>query len=691
VTLHRTLPGLFVAVLLVGCSGVPSLCANDYCAEGGADGAGSDGAMTVDAAAEAHDSGGGSDGGIDVASFDGGAEAGCPAPTTLDCSGQCVDPTLPAHCGTCDNVCDGPEAGMGEATCTAGMCGIGCTGSTSLDCSGACVDPSQPAHCGSCTTICPGPAAGTGMAVCTLSDGGAQCSVTCGGTTTESCSGSCYAPTDPAHCGSCGNACPAPPSGQGQPSCSSPPTCAVSCNSGYHACSGDCLPNTDEPSDTGDPCILTEAFGMFVSPSGSDTTGSGSRTAPYATIGHAMDQALTAGLSRVYACGSAGSYTENLVVGASRAGLTVYGGLNCTTNAADWTYDAADLATVAPATGYALDVTATTAFEDCAFVATPAVSANSGLSSIAVFVSGSSQTTFERCTAQAGAATAGQNQTQPAPYSSDAPTGATGGAPIVSGGTGAGGVATSNPACMTSFGGAGGSAKLGEAPALLNGQSGGPETNDNAGSSTACGDTGAGGGPGVAGAVGSSGTGAQTLGSLSAAGWAPTAGSSGGPAAVGQGGGGGGTTAAANSIGGGGAGGAGGCGGAGGAGGTAGGSSIAVLIFDSVVTLQQCALTSASAGRGGSGAAGQTGQMGGGGGAGGSAGACMGGMGGSGGNGGPGGGGAGGISAGVLWTGSAPTVTGGSQTFGTAGAAGQNGDGSTTAVDGTSGGVVQLP
>jgi hypothetical protein len=44
-----------------------------------------------------------------------------------------------------------------------------------------------------------------------------------------------------------------------------------------------------------------------------------------------------------------------------------------------------------------------------------------------------------------------------------------------------------------------------------------------------------------------------------------------------------------------------------------------------------------------------------------------------------------------VWTGTSPTITGGGQTFGTAGAAGKNGDGTTTAKAGTAGAVVQFP
>ena len=668
---------------------VPSLCDDSYCAEGGVDASADGNAPETgrsDAAPDAL-----SEGAPDVAVD---SEAGCSAPTTLSCNGVCVDPSLPQYCGTCTNECLGPDTGTGQATCTAGVCGLGCASPTTLNCSGSCVDPSQPAHCGSCSNACPTPSAGTGTAICTLgSDGGGMCSVTCTGATTETCGDACYAPTDPNHCGSCSNACTPPPSGNGQATCAgATPACGVTCNSGYHVCNANCLPNTDEPSNTTDPCVLTEAFGVFVAPTGSDTTGNGSRAAPYATIGHGMDQAKAMSLGRVYACGTAGHYTENLSVSSARAGVTVYGGLNCTTTPGTWSYNAADQAFVTPATSYAVEIAATVTFEDMDFVAAPGVASTSnvtGESSIAVFVSDATGVVLERCDAQAGAAASGASSTQPAPYGATAPSGNPGSAPIAGGGTGAGGPAMPNPACMTSIGGAGGSAKLGEAIALLDGQPGQPGTNNNAGTSVECGATEEGGGMGVGGASGPSGAEAMTWATFSASGWSPAGGQAGGPANVGQGGGGGGTTAAANSLGGGGGGGAGGCGGGGGQPGSGGGSSVAVLVFDSVVTLESCTLSASNAGGGGNGAAGQTGQTGGTGGAG-STGACGGGTGGSGGNGGPGGGGAGGVSAGVLWTGTAPTVTGGSQAFGVQGSAGKNGDGSTTATAGTAGGVVQF-
>jgi len=681
---------LLLAGVAVGCGSPNDSCSGPYAALycGGGDGGleASEGAPPVDGSLDVHADGPAHDG---PAPSEGGeeGEAGCPAPTTLDCNGTCVDPTQPTHCSTCDNVCPGPDAGSGQATCTNGTCGLGCTAPTSLNCSGACLDPSQPTHCGSCSNVCPGATAGTGTPVCTLgSDGGGECSVTCTGTTTEACpGGACYAPLDPNHCGSCTNACPAPPSGNGQATCASPSTCGVSCTTGIaHVCANDCLLNTDEPSDTADPCILTETFGVFVAPTGSDAAGTaGSRIAPYATVGHAMDQAKAAGLARVYACGSAGNYTENLVVGASRTGITVYGGLDCTTSPSTWSYVATDKATVAPASGYALQVTAAVTFEDFAF--TSAAATTPGSSSIAVFASNATGVVLRRCDVQAGAGAAGQDQSPTAPFSTAAPPGSPGST------TNGGGLTTYSctDGTGTSLGGAGGPPAIGGTA----GNPGGPGGTANGGDTSDCLNHLTGGGSGSAGAPGSAGSGALSWATFIASGWTSGGGAAGGNGAVAQGGGGG---ASVGATGGGGGGGAGGCGGVSGQPGTGGGSSIALLVFGSSVDLEQLTVVASAAGRGGNGAGGQTGQGGGGGGSPGGN-ACSGGAGGSGGDGGGGGGGAGGLSAGVVWTGTAPTVNGASTpsattltgfTTGAAGVAGTGGLGNAKA--GVAGAVVQF-
>ncbi len=412
-------------------------------------------------------------------------------------------------------------------------------------------------------------------------------------------------------------------------------------------------------------------------------------TSPCGTVGHAMDLAH-GGVNRVYACGSAGTYNEGLVVSASRDGVTVYGGLNC--SASQWTYSASDPAVLAPAaSAYALQITGLSTgvtFEDFGFQSPAATS--DGQSSIAVFASNSSNVLFRRCSFEAGAGLQGQDQSQPSPYANPAPSGSAG---FLTNGGGE----TTNPSCTASTGGAGGQPTGG-------GQDGtdgtpGPSDKDTVAECNAS----MNGGPGEPGANGGAGAGASTLASFAASGWTPSSGATGGAGGIGEGGGGG---ASIDNTGGGGGGGAGGCGGSGGPAGAGGGSSIDVLVFQSSVDLESCTLTAQNAGRGGNGAAGQTGQPVGSHGNG-FGGACAGGKGGVGGSGGGGGGGAGGLSAGVVWFGTAPVINGTSTpsaatlanvTIGTGGAGGMGGSGVSCSnagndcgIDGTQAAVVQGP
>jgi hypothetical protein len=491
------------------------------------------------------------------------------------------------------------------------------------------------------------------------------------------CNGKCVDEgNDPKNCGACGKICPVPDAGLATATCGgSPPTCSFNCPSGYHKCNGQCLSDGDEPS--GDPCVVADGYGIFVSPGGSDTNGNGSKATPYATIGKAADVAAT-GKKRVYACGM---FNSAVALTSADDGVTIYGGLDCTS----WAYSASTPTTVATNAGYALQImnASSVTFEDFAF--TSAAGVNPSDSSIAVFATGASGVVFRRTTMSAGAAVDGQDQTQPAPFTSSAPSGS----PGTSSNNGGITTLTCSNGTGTSTGGAGGSPVLGGNP----GNTGTPGT-ANGGLVATCIATGAGGGDGAAGVTGSAGVGAASWATLSTSGWAPLAGSAGSNGAVAQGGGGG---ASINTNGGGGGGGAGGCGGVAGAGGTGGGSSIAVLVYQSGVDLEQCNLSTQRAGNGGSGAEGQAGQSAGGGASGGGQ-ACSGGAGGPGGNGGPGGGGAGGVSAGVVWFGTAPTVNGGSTTLGAAGAAGVGGNvtacgmtGNNCGVAGTQGAVVQFP
>src|SRR5882672_5183295 len=328
---------------------------------------------------------------------------------------------------------------------------------------------------------------------------------------------------------------------------------------------GSCDP-TKSPLD--DPCVVVEAYGVFVSPTGSDAN-QGTRPAPVLTIGRGMDVAKAAG-KRVYVC--AGSYAEQLVVAASRDGVNVYGGLDC----ARWTYAAANKVVVAPArAGYALELDGLQAgvtFEDIEFDTQSANSGNPGESSIAVFARGSQKVALHRVTMVASSATDGSSGASGGP----SPDGGTTTDPSnwfgtppnyaeLNGSNATDGGAAASRACTCrdasrSKGGQGGAAN-GPMP------SAGEPLYGDAGPGAAgidgnqCNSQGGGGSGGDA-PVAAVDTPSTSLGACSASGWTPGVGAAGAGGKPGQGGGGGGNGRLSSGSGGGGA--CGGCGGAGG-------------------------------------------------------------------------------------------------------------------------------
>jgi len=489
-----------------------------------------------------------------------------------------------------------------------------------------------------------------------------------------------------------------------------------------------------------DPCVVDDALGVFVAPSGQPGA-AGTKDSPLPRIEDAIAMAASAH-KRVYVC--VGRYDELVTLDGTSDGIALYGGLDC---ANGWAYvgggsaeggaeaGASALTTVAPGqAGAALTISRVAigvTVEDFAFV--PAAGANPGDSSVAVVVDGSTNVTIRRCTLSAGAAADGSNASVVS-ATPETDGGASDDAGIESGAQGDA-FAETMDANATDAGSRaavpweGGSPAGGNATALTPG----------AGASNACGSvvsTGGNGGPPAAdgGAVGTSdnppygmpykracdpdgygsagrsgdagapGSGASTWARFDSTGWLPTPGQPGSAGAIGEAGGGG---ASLDNSGGGGGGGPGGCGGVGGAGGQGGGSSIALLLVASrTLILDDCTLNASDAGNGGTGGAGQPGQPGGGGGGGYGSG-CAGGQGGNGGGGGGGGGGAGGLSAGVVWTASpALTINGQSAvpvgtfanvSYATAGTGGLHGPGGDTGDDGTDGlagqaaGILELP
>jgi Protein of unknown function (DUF1565) len=388
-------------------------------------------------------------------------------------------------------------------------------------------------------------------------------------------------------------------------------------------------------------CVADDV-GIFVSASGDDAK-AGTKAAPVRSIAKALE--IRGQRSRIYVC--EGSYEAVSLTGSGQVSL--YGGFSCS----DWTYTgkrpkvtsgAGAIALVAKNAGEAV-------LEDFDFE-----SANAsvpGGSSIAAMVV-DSRLVLRRVGLRAGVGQPGQDQPPSGGVFSPATTVAGGTAQInIAGG------AVANPACPMSAGGAGGppsnkgeNGSPGEplidppVPPFATGEGGEAATSESAAR-------------GSNGGAGSAGTGAASHGQLGREGWTPEAGKGGGAGGVAQGGGGGGSADGLAGGGGGGGGGPGGCGGAGGPGGPGGGSSIALVLLGSTVSLEESTLASSDAGGGGAGGGGQMGQLGGSPGSIASGAGTRGAAGGVGGGGGGGGGGAGGLSLGILWNGgSPPTIDG---------------------------------
>lgn len=411
------------------------------------------------------------------------------------------------------------------------------------------------------------------------------------------------------------------------------------------------------------PCVVDDAFGIFVSDATGVDGNAGTRAAPKKTIGAAL-LAAQAARKRVFVC--EGTYAENLVIDTSKDGARISGGLACAT----WTYDAAMRPIVKPATGIALRLTQVSdvVIEDVAFTARDG--AGPGQSSVAVFATSTNAgVVLRRVALTAGKGVNGANG-DPGATPVSTPVDRTGAAAPLS--TGAGPTSCTCSTGGTSQGGKGGDAS-GTAQAGLPAIAENPSGHNGAGGqpNASCGGTGIGtfGADAVAAA---DRAGAATTGTLTAGGWVPASGLGGAAGTPGQGGGGGGGVV----TGGGGSGGCGGCGGGAGGGGSGGGASIALLAIDAKMVLVESSLATAKAGDGGAGVLGVDGQLGGRGG--GSLSACSGGDGGRGAKGGAGGGGAGGISVGVVHKGTASplldtatTVTVPATAFGAAGSGGK--------------------
>jgi hypothetical protein len=424
---------------------------------------------------------------------------------------------------------------------------------------------------------------------------------------------------------------------------------------------------TQTPKDA--PCIINDAYGVFVAPpasvdggpdgglGGSDDTGDGTMALPFATIGKAL-QNLN-GKSRVMIC--SGIYPEGVSIDAAHA-ASLYGGLSCAAgvNGLAWHYTGA----VAEARPAAADRAALTisgvsgslAIEDMGFEAPDTQAqdpSGAGLSSIAAWVNDST-VSFARVVLTAGDGGKGADGATLVNYDPSAPVAP---APVNSIDALAqvcppGAMSPPADSTMGGYGSAGGPMGLPGAayPATV-----GTAPRDGLGGVSNYGDYAFPGDDGADGSPRSAGVASTSFGILSSTAWLPAPGGDGSAGSPGQGGGGGGSLPIPPSTTVfyfGGAGGTGGCGGGGGGGGKGGGASVALFSIGSMVTLTTCKLVSNQAGDGGDGAVGGRGQAG-------SLGHAVlyagnGGMGGNGAGGSGGAGGTGGISAGIVYQGSKP-------------------------------------
>jgi hypothetical protein len=414
-----------------------------------------------------------------------------------------------------------------------------------------------------------------------------------------------------------------------------------------------------------DSCVISNDFGLFVASTGDDTLGDGTEGNPFATVTKALSVTGPGQLNRVYVC--AAEYTEPGAL-AIPDRVSIYGGFTC--DGGVWAYDSTLKAQLESPTALGAAIDAAThgvTLQDLRIDAANAPEDGTGASSFGLTINASSGVVLTRVEIHAGKGGGGKAGT-------DGLTGADGLAPVAAQ-NGTDGSCMSPPATQDggkaatkvcgSQGGAGGPAFNSALPsATQSGASGFPTTAANGGiGGTVAIPKGGVGGTGQDGSVGALGAAAAAIGPFSATGYAVASGGDGVAGNPGQGGGGGGaslgTTACVGASGG--AGGMGGCGGDPGTGGTGGGASVALLSWNSSVTIDACTLVANTGGAGGKGGNGHLGGVGKSGGSGGNldsthtvAAAGGGGTGGTGGNGGNGAGGTGGPSIALVYSGTRP-------------------------------------
>jgi hypothetical protein len=431
------------------------------------------------------------------------------------------------------------------------------------------------------------------------------------------------------------------------------------------------------------PCLVQERYGVFVSPAGSDSTGAGTRTAPFRTLNRAL-HAAKADTGRVYACDDGSGYVNGVALDPTFDGVELFGGFDCGT----WTLTGLGRTQIRTTSGPALvarGLVFGVTFERFDFASGDAAT---GASSIAVLLDAAANVVLRKARIVAGRGGMGQAGTS----------GEVGADGNVAGRDQDGAPAECAVPHMEHAGGAwaqasvcgsrGGTGLASDAIPDQQAESGIPMTgvtppnqfNGGGGFLDTPAGAGAPGNPGDVGAP------SMATGTFTASGYTPAPFANGGTDGhTGQGGGGGmkGVNFWSCNVATGGAGGMGGCGGKGGLGGGGGAASVGVLSWSSSVLFDQCEIVSAAAGTGGSGGDGGKGGLGMPGGRGGARWATdvnvlatageAGGKGGNGGDGGSGAGGNGGPSYALVHKGPRPATTSTTLSAGAPGAGGVGG------------------
>jgi len=355
-------------------------------------------------------------------------------------------------------------------------------------------------------------------------------------------------------------------------------------------------------------CVISDDYGLFVSPTGDDTTGDGTEAAPYATLTMALTK--TDILKRVYVC--AAEYKEPTTLEIP-GGVSIYGGFGCEGGA--WTYDSENnKASFKPQSPIGAEIknAGGVSLTDLSITATDATGPGGNSFGLMVIDSGVALTRVEIKAGKGAIGSAGVDGVNGADGAD--PTSAQNGKTAICDGTNMvrGGAWGGLSACLvrggdggtgySSFpptaGGPGVPADHVTPPGISNG--GLPGTMAGAAPMSA----GLAGANGDAGAVGAA---APDIGGFNAQGYTVASGGHGGNGYPGQGGGGGGASMGIKNQNvsctgaSGGAGGMGGCGGRRATGGEGGGASVAVFSLSSSVKLVSASLVASNGGAGGKG------------------------------------------------------------------------------------------